>query len=107
MCSMQTAYKILLALWLINRVQCQLFCSDFHKREKYVFHPTRHCQRSNNTQISATNVDSFEKCTEFAKGVRALALNYGRFNSSGHKSPKNLFQVAEEKERRKRNFCSV
>lgn len=77
----------------------RIFCSDYRLRENYTFHPLRHCQRSNSSQISATNVDSFEKCSDFAKSVKALALNYGRFNTTN--GAKNLFEVAAEKKLRK------
>lgn len=86
---------------MVHTFDNRIFCSDFRKRENYTFHPLRHCQRSNMSQISARNVNSFEKCAEFAKSVKALAFNYGRFNASNEQRPRNLFEVAAEKKRQK------
>lgn len=79
----------------------QMFCSDFRKHENYTFYPLRHCQRSNVTQISVKNVNSFERCAEFAKSVKALALNYGRFNATNEKQSKNLYELDALKKKQK------
>lgn len=88
-----------------NKSRTRTFCSDYRLREYRTFYPLRQCQRSNSPRISATNTDSFEKCSEFAKGVKALALNYGRFNISSGKYPRNLFEVEREKKLRKGQYC--
>lgn len=87
---------------LTHAADNRIFCSDYRKRENHTFYPSRHCQRSNGTQIGAINVVSLDKCADFARSVKALAFNYGRFNTSdGRRAPKNLFEVVAEKKRRK------
>lgn len=96
------ACTILVSLWLTHAADNRIFCSDYRKRENHTFYPSRHCQRSNGTQIGSINVASLDKCAEFARSVKALAFNYGNFNTSnGRRPPKNLFEVDAQRKRRK------
>lgn len=88
--------------WIARAADNRIFCSDYRKRENYTFYPSRHCQRSNGSQISAASVASLDKCADFARSVKALAFNYGHFNTSeGRRPPKNLFEEIAERQRRK------
>lgn len=51
------------------------FCSEYGEAEN-VFHPLRHCQRSNKTVIALYYVESQEDCAEHAKIIRGLAFNF-------------------------------
>lgn len=97
--------SLLLLLAIFRIVSSQTFCSDFVKRENHTFYPLRHCQRSNKTQIGAINVNSLEKCAQYARNNRALAFNYGSktVEQLKGKEPRNYFDVAAAKEAKKSN----
>lgn len=99
--------QMFILLTCLNLVSLQLFCSDMLKRNRTKYYPVRHCQRSNKTRIAAKNVANLNKCIQFAEYNQALAFNFGHGKrprkKSGTNELLNLFDVLEEKERRKAN----
>lgn len=57
-----------------SRVKAK-FCREYGETEN-VFHPLRHCQRSNKTVIAFYNVECQEDCAEHARNTRGLAFNF-------------------------------
>lgn len=53
-----------------------LECSKLRERNKHIYAPLRHCQRSNMTIIGWQNFNSVQKCMEFAKSLKGMAINY-------------------------------
>lgn len=99
---MQLSFLLLFSI-LLKTASSQIFCSDFLKRENHTFYPLRHCQRSNKTQIGVRNVNSLEKCAQYAQNSRALAFNFGRkaVERLKGKEPLNYFEVVAAKEAKK------
>lgn len=98
---MQPSFLLLLSI-LFRTTSSQLFCSNFEKRENHTFYPLKHCQRSNKSQIGAKNVNSLEKCAQYAQNNHALAFNYGKIvEQLKGKEPLNYFDVAAAKEAKK------
>lgn len=61
-------------------------CADYRIGFVHTYYPVRHCQKSNKTIISSSNVTTVEKCAEFASMRKAMAFNFapsgrGRLNA--------------------------
>lgn len=70
------AFSCIVIFIYFSRVNVKAnFCREYGEIEK-VFHPLRHCQRSNKTVIALYNVESQEDCAEHARNVRGLAFNF-------------------------------
>lgn len=68
--------NILLLLTLIIPSACALECSKLRDRNKHIYAPLRHCQRSNMTVIGWENYNGVQRCMEFAKSVKGMAINF-------------------------------
>lgn len=53
-----------------------LNCSSLYARNKHIYAPLRHCQRSNMTVIGWEDFSSVQKCMEYAKSLRGMAINF-------------------------------
>lgn len=72
---MSPFFIICLALSLIN-VALGLDCSPLKARNKHIYAPLRHCQRSNMTVIGWDDFASVQKCMEYAKSMKGMAINF-------------------------------
>lgn len=75
-------------LLLIINASCALECSAYKERNKHIYAPLRHCQRSNMTVIGWENFKGVQKCMEFAKSVKGMAINF----SPPNRSKRNHFE---------------
>lgn len=70
-----------------------LSCADYKNSFVHDYHPIRHCQKSNKTVIGVTNVNTVDKCAEFASKRKAMAFNFApsdRGNVNLFNKPKGL-----------------
>ena len=68
-----------------------------------VFHPLRHCQRSNKTAIAFSNFETLKDCMEFTTKHRGLAFNF----SPKDRFKKNLFKVIKFNGTEKENVTKI
>lgn len=59
---------------------CALECAKYKQRNKQIYAPLRHCQRSNMTVIGWENYNTVQKCMEFARSVKGMAINFSPMN---------------------------
>lgn len=68
---------IILLIMIAASSSCRaLECSKFKEQNKHIYAPVRHCQRSNLTIIGWENFNSVQKCMEYARAVKGMAINY-------------------------------
>lgn len=71
-----------------------LSCTEYKSSVGHKYYPVRHCQRSNQTIVGLSNVNSVDKCADFALKRRAMAFNFAPLD----RKDKNLFdQLKGEK----------
>lgn len=53
-------------------------CADYEKSVGHTYHPLKHCQKSNKTVVGSINVNTVDKCAEFAAKRKAMAFNFAQ-----------------------------
>lgn len=79
---------VVLVLCVVVKLSCALECSTLQARNKHIYAPLRHCQRSNMTVIGWENFNSAQRCMEFARSVRGMAINF----SPQHRRRRNRYE---------------
>lgn len=69
-------------------------CRDHRNKTKPIYHPLRHCQKSNKTIVASNDFESVEECADFAYKSNGLAFNY----SPKIRRDKNLFEESSKNE---------
>lgn len=79
---------LLIILSTLIQVTVSAECSTLNDRNKHIYAPLRHCQRSNMTVIGWQNFNAVQKCMEFAKSIKGMAINF----SPASRQKKNRFE---------------
>lgn len=71
-----------------------LSCEDYKNSIDHEYHPLRHCQKSNKTIIGSINVNTVDKCADYASKRKAMAFNF----APSDRGNKNLFKKLKGRE---------